>query len=269
MEPFMRTWFIIAASLLTTFPSFAQTDDEEEGGWKFSTGVRYMNRFTRYGIDLSASQPAIAPTMGLRHKSGLSAGLEGIFGAGSETGLQRWSASLGYEHEFAEWIAASVEYTRLRYTNDTLNVLAGLSNAISISADVDFDDITISANFDSYLGSLGATYFGIDVSGLYEFGDVFIVPLAQVTFVSQTVSLSRLTTPGRGKHAPANGGGAVSTATLTGLSSASIHAVLLYPVTSSLRATFHSALLYTPQQEISTTSLQIIWSIGVRYSLSL
>ncbi len=240
---------------------------QEEEAWSASAGVRYLNRYTSYGIDLSGDRPAISPSLSLSHESGFSAGLEGIMVTGASGGLQRWSLGLGYEFSLSESFTLSGEFNHYQYRTDTAHVLAGLSNAISISADLDLDLVSVSASIDRYLGDLGATYFGFDVSGFVGIGDWTIVPLAQITFVSQTVSISR-TKAQSGMTKKSGPGGTVSTTTLTGVSSFSVHGVAIYSIASGFSLVLHPAVVYSPKTEVTARPTQFVWSAGIRYSFS-
>lgn len=257
-------------ALVISFPlhvGLSQQDNDEEPPWSASVGVRYLNRYTSYGVDLSGDRPAFAPSVSLSHANGLSANAEGIITDGAGGGLQRWSFGIGYEASLSDAFTLSADFTHFGNKNDTANVLAGLSNALSISAELDLDVVSVSATVDRYIGSGGATYFGADVSSFVELGAWTIVPLAQATFVSQTVSISR-TKLAKTMGGPRRGsGGTVTTTTLTGLSSFSIHAVAIYPMIEGLSFVLHPSIVYSPLAEISSRKTQFVWSAGVRYSI--
>ncbi|HWP81944.1 MAG TPA: TorF family putative porin [Bacteroidota bacterium] len=255
------TRFLLLVLLCCEFAS-AQVDDKD-APWSASAGLRFMNRYTSYGVDLSNDQPALAPSFALDHDGGFNAGFESIVTMGSNGGLQRWSISAGYELSVSNVLSLSADFTHYRYQNDTANVLAGLSNSISLSADMEFEVVSLSANVHQYLGDLGATYFGFDASGFVEFGDLMIVPLAQITFVSQEVSISRTKPGGMGRK---SGPTSSSTVTLTGISSMSLHAIAVYPLAEGLSITIHPAIVYSPKAEVSTRSTQFAFSLGARYS---
>ncbi len=239
---------------------------QEEEAWSASAGVRYLNRYTSYGIDLSGDRPALSPSISLSHGSGFSAGLEGIMVTGASGGLQRWSLGLGYELSLGESFTLSAEFNHFQYRSDTAHVLAGLSNAISLSADLDLDLVSLSASVDRYLGDLGATYFGFDVSGFIGIGDWTIVPLAQITLVSQTVSVSR--TKQQSGMSNVKKGSPGGTVTLTGVSSFSVHGVAIYSIASGFSLVLHPAIVYSPKTEVTARPTQFVWSAGIRYSFS-
>lgn len=241
---------------------------QEEEAWSASAAARYLNRYTSYGIDLSGDRPAISPSLSLSHESGFSAGLEGIMVTGASGGLQRWSLGLGYEFSLSESFTLSGEFNHYQYRTDTAHVLAGLSNAISISADLDLDLVSVSASIDRYLGDLGATYFSFDVSGFAGIGDWTIVPLAQITFVSQTVSVTKT------RHQPgmvtkkSGPGGTTLTTSLTGVSSVSVHGVAIYSIADGFSLVLHPAIVYSPKTEVTARPTQFVWSAAIRYSFS-
>lgn len=260
----MKTTLIILLHAVTIAVAPAQ-EDEEDQSWSASAGIRFMNRYTNYGIDLSNDQPAWSPSVSLDHTQGFNAGFEGVWTMGANGGLQRWSVSAGYAMSLSNLFSLSIDFSHYQYQNDTANVLAGLSNSLSLSAELDLDVVSLSTSIDQYLGGPGATYFGFDASGFVEAGDLLIVPLAQVTFVSQEVSTSR-TKPGGGGKGPGATSVSSSTVILTGISSVSIHGVLVYPLYEGLTLTAHPAMVYSPKAEVSTQTTQFVLSLGVKYT---
>jgi hypothetical protein len=245
-----------------------EDDDEKSTPWTAAAVVRYLNRYTSYGVELSGDRPAVAPSLSLSHEGGFSSSVEGIVTSGAGGGLQRWAFGVGYDFSLSEQFILSIAFNRYGYRNDTANVLAGLSNSLSVSAEIDLDVINVSVSVDQYLGNGGATYFGADVSSFLQFDNWTIVPLAQVTFVSQTVSISR-TRQHRLQGAPKRGPGGTTTTTTTlaGLSSMSLHTVAIYRVTENFSLVIHPSFLYSPLSEISSRSTQFNWSAGIRYSV--
>ncbi|MCU0411313.1 MAG: hypothetical protein MUF82_02105 [Bacteroidetes bacterium] len=259
--------------LLFAVPSvvFAQTDDEEPP-WSASVGVRYLSRYTAYGIDLGNEQPAAGFSIGIDHQSGLSASIGGIHTLEDPAELQNWNVSAGYSLEVTEWMTISAEYSHYSYVNDSTNVLAALTNTIGVGLDLSVGPASLGVSYDSYLGTNSASYFSLDASMFFSVGRFAVLPLVQATFMSQTIEDRLLKTSGSSAGSGRSGGtGTTSTVTevspITGLSSLSVHVVLLYRLMEGLSASFHPYYLYSPKAELSTSSSNFIWSAGLRYSL--
>ena len=105
--------------------------------------------------------------------------------------MQQWSIGAGYEWQISELLTLSGEYMHFVYSSDSVNILASLTNSLSLSAELSFDVVDVEFSYDTFLGTNSASYFGVDVSGFHQIGGISIVPLAQVTFMSQSVE-SRL-----------------------------------------------------------------------------
>ncbi len=164
----------------------------------------------------------------------------------------------------------SAEYTHFVYANDSVNVLAALTNALSFSADISLGSVDVGFSYDTFLGTNSASYYGLDISGFHQIGDVSIVPLAQVTFMAQDVENRLLkSNSGPGKGGPPSGSSSkTSVTTVTGLSNFGLHLVMIYPLIDRLSFTFHPYYQYSPRAEVSTRTSRFVWSIGLRYSLS-
>jgi len=89
-----------------------------------------------------------------------------------------------------------------------------------------------------------------------------VIPFAQATFVSQTVSALFLKSS-KGKSKAQIGTADVS---ISGLSSLSLLVVFSYPVVEGLSASFTPAFTYTPT-DLAARSSQLVWSAGLTYSM--
>ncbi len=233
---------------------------QDEPPWTASFGTDYISRHVAYGVDLSES-PAIGFSAGLGHASGftLDAGALRTLGSGGE--LQNWSAGLGYELSLAEILSLEAGFTHYEYSNDSANALASLSNSLSFGLGADFGAVSVGLSYDTFLGGAGASFISADVSSFHDFGSFYLVPLAQLTFVSQKVESLFLKSGKKGM------GTSTSTiTTVTGLSSFSLHAVIFAPIAEGLSFTVHPYYLYSPS-ELSSSSSRFIWSAGLRYSV--
>lgn len=260
-----RTIMILSALLCVSQSAPAQDDP----AWSTSAAISYLNRYNAYGIDL-AETGAASLSLDVSHASGFSAGVAAIrtMGAGGE--LQNWSASLGYELTLAELLTLSAEFTHYQHSNDTANVLAALANSVAVGAELDFGIFSAGVSYDAYLGSNAANYFGFNVSSFLDVGPVYVVPLIQATMMSQEVEERFLKSGGGSGSGSGSGGGSsttTTTSTVTGLSSISLHAVVIVPIVSGLSLSVHPYYLYSPKSEVSTESSRFMWTAGMRYSV--
>lgn len=244
---------------------------QDDPAWNSSAAISYLNRYNAYGIDL-AETGAASLSLDLSHASGFSAGAAAIrtMGAGGE--LQNWSASLGYELTLADLLTLSGEFTHYEHSNDTANVLAAFANSVALGADLDFGIFSAGVSYDAYLGSNAANYFGLNVASFIEAGPLYIVPLIQATMMSQEVEERFLKSGGSGSGSGGGGSGGgtsttTTTSTVTGLSSISVHAVVIVPVVSGFSLSVHPYYLYSPKSEVSTESSRFMWTAGMRYSV--
>lgn len=251
---------VLCVSAIFSFFAVPTANGQDDPIWSASFGTNYISRHVAYGLDLSES-PAIGFSADLGHSSGftLDAGALRTLGSGGE--LQNWSVGIAYELTLAETVTLSAGFTHHDYSSDSANALASLSNSVSFGVGADFGTVSVGLSYDRYLGGEGASFYGADFSSFLELGPFAIVPLAQMTFVSQEVE--GLFLKGNKK------GGGISTSTtstVTGLSSFSLHAVIVLPVLDGLSATFHPYYLYSPS-DLSSASSRFVWSLGARYSV--
>lgn len=265
----MRYPSLVLAMLIVIGVSFAQ-DEEPESPWNISAGSRYMSRYTNYGLDLGRDRAALGYDVALTHEMGFSLSAGAIQTLGSGGGFLQWSMGAGYDWQVSEIFTLSAEYTHYDYSNDSVSVLASLTNALSFSAELSFDAVDVGFSYDTFLGANSASYYGLDISGFYQIDNISIVPLTQVTFMSQDVEnrLLKTTKTGIGKGGPPSTitSSSTSVTTVTGLSSLSLHVIAIYPIIDRLSVIFHPSYQYSPKAEVSTQTSQFIWSIGLRYS---
>lgn len=266
----MKTAPILLTFLLAVSVASAQDDNEPVPPWNVTVGSRYMSRYTNYGVDLSQNKSALGYDLAFTHEEGFTASCAAIQTLGSGGDIQQWSLGAGYTWQISESFSLTGEYTHYVYANDSVNILASLTNGLSFSADLSLDDVDIGVSYDTFLGTNTASYFGLDISGFYQAGDMSIVPLAQVTFMSQSVQ-TRLLKSGKGgpgtKGPPSSTSGtSTSTTTVTGLSNFSLHLVLIYPIVEHLSLSLHPAYQYSPRPEVATSTSLFVWSVGLRYS---
>lgn len=224
-----------------------------------------MNRYTNYGLDLSQDRSALSYDLAIAHESGFSLSTGAVQTLGAGSALQQWSAGLGYEWRLSESFLLSGEYTHYVYADDSVNVLAVLTNGVSFSAELSLEVVDVGFSYDTFLGTNSASYVSLDLSSFHQLGDMSIVPLAQVTFMSQRVEsrLLKSNKGGMGKGGPAS---TSAVTTVTGLSNFSVHLVLIYPIVEHVSLSFHPSYQYSPKTEVTARTSQFIWSAGLRYS---
>lgn len=254
MRLFLIAFFVLSENLVAQ-------DEEPSREWDLSVAGRYHSLYTNYGLDLSNDRSALGYEFGVTHLSGFSTTVNAIQTLGAGGQLQQWSLGIGYDWQASEWVVLSAEYTHYEYSNDSVNVLAGLSNGLSFSLELSLGDVDLGFSYDTFLGSNSASYYGMDLSGYYKFKDLMIVPLAQVTFMAQEIQNSLLNPGKKGSSS-----GTTTTSTVTGLSSFSIHLVLVYPLLEQLSLSAHPSFLYSPKAEVSSRASQFVWSVGFRFS---
>ncbi len=263
--------YLTLLTLLFSASSSLLAQDGDEGApWSASAGIRYLNRYMAYGIDLGNEQPATGFSFGLDHQSGLTSAVGGIHTLGDPAELQNWNVSIGYAWDVTEWVTLSAEYSHYSYVNDSANVLAALTNTIGVGLDLSVGPASLGVSYDSYLGTNSASYFSLDASTFLSVGRFAVLPLVQATFMSQTIEDRLLKTSGSSAGS-GRGGGMTTTSTMTevstitGLSSISFHVVFLYRITEGLSLSFHPYYLYSAKEELSTSSSNFIWTAGLRY----
>jgi len=251
--------FIVCALFYTT--SLSQTDEIQQS-WNLSAGIKYLNKYSNYGLDLSNDRAGFSYELGLAHENGLSAHIAAV--QVQDAGIQQWSLGLDYEREMSDWLELAIGYTYFHYSNDSVNVLAELSHELSVSADISIGDFELGFSYDKYPGTNPATYYGISLSGYYKVHDFTFIPLVQTTYMSQEIEGKFLQVGKKKKISSSE----TSVSTVTGMSSFSIHLIALYPILQQLTLTLHPSYVYTPQEDISAYQSQFIWSVGLRYSIS-
>jgi len=265
MTPRIRklTAIFVFMALIVPLDVFGQEneEEEEESPWAAEVGIRYLSKFTNYGVDLGQDRAAMPIGCGITHLSGLGLSAEVVNVLGSSGGIQQSSLSLEYDRPLSELLSVSFELSHYFYKSDTLNALSGLSNSLSVNADLDFGSLSLSVFYDLYLGGAGASFFGASVTGFYSVQELVVVPLLHLGFVSQEVQGAFLKS-NRGKSKALIGSTAQS---VTGLSNVSLLVVLLYPFGEGFSASLTPSLLYSPS-ELSTHTSQFVWSAGIKYS---
>ncbi|MGB2868614.1 MAG: hypothetical protein WBD36_09195 [Bacteroidota bacterium] len=255
------TLFVVDA-----YPVFAQqeeTDTDDETAWNLSVRSRYQSTNISRGVDLSEGQPAWGYGLLLIHESGFSGNTGATVWSGK---TQNWFVGIGFEYDLNDLISISLDYTHTRYQNDSLNTVANLSNILTFDATLDLDIVDLSVSYDRYFGDGTAAYFGASVSGWFRTGDFTFLPSVDLSFVSQDVTVSRLSS----KKGPGLSAGQQSskssTVSLTGMSGITLDLLTSYNLGKGFSVSLDPMYVIS-KAEISTRTHQFLWIVGLRYSI--
>jgi hypothetical protein len=239
---------------------------EEEQPWNFSLGTRFMNRYTRFGVDLDQDQPALSFEGGINHASGFSFGAEAINGLGTSGGYQQSLFHVGYKQPIGKVVTLSGVFTYHSYKSDTLSVLAGLSSTITLGGTFNINQILVSVSYDLFFGGGSANYFSAGVSTSCQIGSLALEPSINTIFVSQTVDVSLLPkNRGQGKGVVKKQG-TTTTTTITGLSNLTISVAFYYSLGKGFTVSFTPMYDYSPT-DLAVRTSQFLWSGGMSYSI--
>jgi len=255
----MKKKFLFRILFLFLLSTFLHAQGKND--FQLSLGLKYLNKYTNYGIDLNDSQ-AFAASFSLSHKSGFYIDTKYINPTETPIDAQQFGIDLGIEHEFSEIVSGYAEISSYSYPVDTLHLLSQYSNSISIGVDVDLYFFDLGFSVDQYLGGSGASYFSVNVSKFFIAGSFYLLPLAQTVFMSQDVD-DKYLKKGKGKKK----NGADLKTSLIGLSNSSISIVAIYPIFKTLSISVIPTFILNHRSEISVDSFQFLWNAGIRYKL--
>jgi hypothetical protein len=240
--------------------------DEQDQPWNVSSGAQYYSRYTSYGIDLSEDRPAFSLESEISHHSGISAGVEAFAITGTDDGYENSSFHLGYEYPIDTSISIKGTYTYHSYKTDTLSVLAGISNTLTLGGTCKVSKILFSASYNLFFGSATANYVTAGVSVNSDIGLLTLEPSIQLTYASQTVNQSLLPkNRGKGKG-DTKGTTSNLTTTITGLSNLNISMAFHYPLGSGFVASAMPSYVYSPT-DLAFTTNQFIVTLGLEHSI--
>jgi hypothetical protein len=241
-------------------------DDEQEQLWSVSSGARYYSRYTRYGVDLSEDRPAFSLESEISHECGLSAGFEAFALTGTNGGYEHSAFHVGYEYPLNTSISFTGTYTYSSYETDTMSVLAGISNTISLVGTFTVNGFHFFASYTTFFGDGTANYVAAGASTNYEIGQLILEPSIQLCFASQTVSDSLLPkNRGKGKGNK-NGTGSTLTTTITGLSNLTICIAFRYHLGKDFVISAMPSYVYSPT-DLAVSTNQFILTIGLEHSI--
>jgi hypothetical protein len=276
INKFCFSFFIIRIVLITNFVLISTFDvmvaqenddnDAPEQVWNISSGVHSYSRYTRYGADLSEDQPAFSIGSDINHESGLSAGFEAFALTGSNGGYEHSAFHAGYEYPMTPFISFAGQYTYSSYKTDTMSVLAGISNTVSLGGTIKMSGSILSASYIAFFGTGSAHYIATGASTNFKIGELTGEPSIHLCFASQTVNDSLLPkNRGKGKGNK-NGTASTLTTTITGMSNLSIDIAFRYPLGKGFVASIKPSYVYSPT-DLAVSANQFILTIGLEHSV--
>ena len=242
----------------------AQTDDQP--AFAMSASAKYLSRFVAYGIDLAGDSPAWGGNISIGHRTGFYA--DGYYTRPTKSveDAQQIALDVGYEHDFSSRLSFYAEFAHYIYASDTVNIFSGFSNSVTLNASIDLEFFDLGLSYDRYLGTDGASYFSADISTFTEAGPVYLLPMIQVVFMSQTVE-DKYLNKGKGKKQPP--AEEIVTTEITGLANTLITLVAVYPIVDHLNFSLVPTLILNHQSELSVESSRFVWNAALRYSFDL
>jgi hypothetical protein len=241
--------------------SNAQNDDRPE--FNMSMSIKYLSRFVAYGIDLAGDSPAWGGSMSIGHRSGVYADTYYTRPTSTAENAQQWNFDVGYEQDIFSRVNFYAEFAHYIFATDTVNIFAEYSNSLSLNLVIDLDLFEVGLSYDRFLGAGGATYFGADISTFIETGPVYLLPMIQFVFISQTVDDRYLS---KGKSKKDNSTYVTESTEIKGLANTLLTAVVIYPVTSGLSFSLIPTLILSHKSELSVESTRFVWNASLRYS---
>jgi hypothetical protein len=260
------TMFVLISTFDLMYAREKDGDDEQEQLWSVSWGAHYYSRNTRYGADLSEDRPAFSFESDMSHASGLSAGFEAFTLTGTNGGYEHSAFHVGYEYPLNISISFAGTYTYSSYKTDTMNVLAGISNTVSLSGTFNASGLIFFASYSAFFGGGTANYVATGASKNYKIGELTVEPSVQLCFASQTVN-DNLLPKNRGKgKGNKNGIAATLTTTITGMSNLSIGVTFRYSLGKGFATSIKPSYVYSPT-DLAVSTNQIILTIGIEHSI--
>ena len=250
--------------------------DEVNQPWNISSDLNYYTRYSRFGVDLSEDQPAVSLGSVISHENGLSGGVEIIAVTGSGGGYEQSAYHAGYAYTVSKVFTVSGIYTYHSYRDDTLSVLAGISNTVSIGGSLTAGSFHSFISYNAFFGGASADYLSGGASIQFSTGVLELEPSIQFCYASQTVSESLLpknkAKGNNGKGNSGNGNGQIQgtittlTTTITGISNLEIALACRYPLGGEFVASVTPSYQYTPT-DLALRSSQFIVTIGIEHSI--
>lgn len=249
-------------------------DVEENTPWTASIHGQYDNKDNSGGVDLSNDLAVFQYGIRVEHSSGasLEVGAATLFGSGG--GFERWGVTLGYTRAVTTWMTLSLEYSRFKYQNDSLNAIANLTNSITLGVSFPTQLVNVGLSYNTYFGGGSASYYALNLDRTYEKNNFTINPSLNFSFISQTIDQIRLVSFKRNVHAAGkgnSGSGGTSTptssfVTVTGLSGITLSVPTSYDLGGGFSIKAQPTYVYSPKAELAADTNEFLWSIGLTYS---
>jgi hypothetical protein len=267
---------LIRSVLITSLAILGATDslysqekegeDDQEQPWSVSSGAHYYSRYTRYGVDLSEDRSAYSIESEISHQSGFSAGFEVFALNGTDGGYEHSSFHVGYEYPLSTSIRFTGTYTYYSYKTDTLSVLAGILNELSLGGTFKVSRFLLFVSYNAFFEGGTANYVTTGASTNYNIGQLTLEPSVQLSFASQTVNQSLLPkNRGKGKG-NIKGTTSTLTTTITGLSNLSISLAFRYPLGKGFVTSVMPSYVYSPT-DLAANASQYILTIELEHSI--
>lgn len=239
-------------------------DEESDSPWTLSLSERFLSRDYKYGVDMSDNVPTLGTTARVEHDIGLegSAGFSHLLGGVG--GLQRWFVAGAYTQEFSDHFSADAELTHYGYSNDSLNILAGLDNQFAVSLNGTFSPVSLSLTYDHYFGATPADFLGADIFGIIHDKPWTYIIGANATYMSEQVPVNLLKTKKDKKGVV----GAIATQVVSGFSNASVTFIAVRKFGGGFSGSISPTVIYSPQSDVITQSLNVTLAVGLTYSIS-
>ena len=254
---------VLLLSLILSFANLSNAQTNDQAEFNMSISMKYLSRFVAYGIDLAGDSPAWGGNLSISHRSGAYADAYYIRPTSTAEDAQQWIFDVGYEQDIFSRLNFYAEFAHYLYATDTVNIFAQYSNSLSLNLGIDLDLFEVGLSYDRFLGADGASYFGADISTFIETGPVYLLPMIQLVFMSQTVD-DRYLSKGKGKK---NDDNILTEKTeITGLANTLLSVVVIYPVTRGLSLSLVPTFILSHQSELSVESTRFVWNVRLRYN---
>lgn len=251
---------VFALCPLTT--ALGQTEtDEVSSPWSGSVSVRAMSRLSEYGLDAAPERVTYLVGGSVEHEWGVTMSLSAALQPDPWT-AQRTSLSGEYEFTLSEPWTLGLSLTRSWYPAGSTNPLASSPTSAGLALSYDGELWSFGADLDRYFGGEGATYASVDASVFLAADGFSVLPIASVSFGSQTVAASSLKRNGKGR----NTSGIATATTVTGVSSVEGMVVLIIPLGDGWSVSAMPGLMMTPS-DLASASTRFTWSVGLRKAL--
>jgi hypothetical protein len=269
----LSLWILFASIVVvtpTTLRAQEDTTDEQGTSWTASAHSQYQNKDISRGVDLSNDLALLLYGVRLEHTTGFSLELTGASLLGSGGGFDRWSVALGYTHSIFSWLIFSAEYSNFKYSDDSLNALANLTNSFSVGMTFPTKVVNVGLSYSSYFGGGSASYYGLSFDQTFQKDKLTINPSLNFSFISQTIDQKRLASYKKMlKSGRVVGRSSTPTSTsvaVSGMSGITLSCAMSYELGGGFTANLQPTYVYSPKAELAANTSTFLWAIGLTYS---